>query len=53
MVDRPSTRLDYKTENCLVNCVERFLDTSNYIINRMERSAGLEAQMPTPELLRE
>jgi len=40
-MDRPSTRLDHKTEMCLLNCVERFLDTSNYIINRMERSSDL------------
>lgn len=46
MVDKPSTRLDSRTQTCLTNCVERFLDTSNFIINRMERVSG--ASMPAP-----
>lgn len=33
----PGPRLDKKTEACLTNCVERFLDTSNYIVNRLEK----------------
>ena len=33
----PGTRLDRKTESCLVNCVERFIDTSNFIVNRLEK----------------
>ncbi|XP_037083240.1 mitochondrial import inner membrane translocase subunit Tim8 A-like [Pollicipes pollicipes] len=54
MVDRPSTRLDNKTETCLVNCVDRFLDASNYIINRMEKTAGLELAAPaTPDFMRD
>ena len=49
MVDKPSTRLDYRTQACLTNCVERFLDTSNFIINRMERVSNLgPASMPSP-----
>ncbi|XP_076301139.1 mitochondrial import inner membrane translocase subunit Tim8 A-like [Lasioglossum baleicum] len=36
-VDTPSARLGAKTENCLVTCVERFIDTTNFITNRLER----------------
>ncbi|GFS17657.1 mitochondrial import inner membrane translocase subunit Tim8 A [Elysia marginata] len=32
----PSTKLDSKTENCIKNCVDRFLDTSNFVVNRLE-----------------
>ena len=28
-------RLDGKSETCLANCVERFIDSSNYIINKL------------------
>ena len=30
-----SSRLDGKSETCLMNCVERFIDSSNYIINKL------------------
>ena len=30
-----STRLDGKSETCLANCVERFIDSSNFIINKL------------------
>ena len=33
----PSQKLERKTESCLLNCVERFLDTSNYVVNRLEK----------------
>ncbi|XP_033218502.1 mitochondrial import inner membrane translocase subunit Tim8 [Belonocnema kinseyi] len=33
-VDRPSTKLDGKTEKCLKNCVDRFIDVSLFITNR-------------------
>lgn len=33
---RLGTRLESKTESCLVNCVERFIDTTNFIVNRLE-----------------
>ncbi|XP_031836157.1 mitochondrial import inner membrane translocase subunit Tim8 A-like [Nomia melanderi] len=36
-VDEPSPRLSAKIEKCLVNCVERFIDTTNFITNRLER----------------
>ena len=35
-VDKPGPRLDPKTETCLKNCVERFLDTTNFIVNRLD-----------------
>lgn len=33
-IDSPSNKLDSKTETCLTNCVERFIDTSLLITNR-------------------
>ncbi|XP_024890092.1 mitochondrial import inner membrane translocase subunit Tim8 A-like [Temnothorax curvispinosus] len=38
-MDKPSLRLEPKVHKCLVNCVERFIDTTNYITNRLERVA--------------
>ena len=34
-VDKISNRMDRKTETCLTNCVERFLDTTHFVINRL------------------
>ncbi|KAL6264821.1 hypothetical protein P5V15_004916 [Pogonomyrmex californicus] len=39
-MDKPSLRLETKVHKCLVNCVERFIDTTNYIANRIERVAS-------------
>ena len=36
-MDKTGTTMDGRTERCLVNCVERFLDTTNFIINRLEK----------------
>ncbi|XP_022902665.1 mitochondrial import inner membrane translocase subunit Tim8 [Onthophagus taurus] len=33
-VDKPSNKLDSKTETCLTNCVDRFIDVSLLITNR-------------------
>lgn len=33
-IDKPGNKLDSKTEMCLSNCVERFIDTSLLITNR-------------------
>lgn len=33
-VDSPGSKLDYRTETCLQNCVERFIDTTLAITNR-------------------
>jgi len=32
----PSTRFSRSEESCLVNCVERFLDTSLFMVKRVE-----------------
>ncbi|ESP02737.1 hypothetical protein LOTGIDRAFT_60038, partial [Lottia gigantea] len=34
-IDKPGQRLDSRSESCLKNCVDRFIDTSNFIVNRM------------------
>lgn len=36
-MDKMGTTMDGRTERCLVNCVERFLDTTNFIVNRLEK----------------
>ncbi|KAM3874794.1 mitochondrial import inner membrane translocase subunit Tim8 B [Diretmus argenteus] len=33
-VDSPGSKLDTRTETCLVNCVERFIDTTLTITGR-------------------
>ncbi|XP_068180997.1 mitochondrial import inner membrane translocase subunit Tim8 A [Antennarius striatus] len=35
-MDKPGPKLDAKTQNCFSNCVERFIDTSQFILNRIE-----------------
>lgn len=37
-MEKPSSRLDSKTESCLANCVDRFIDTSNFVVNRLEKT---------------
>ena len=37
-MEKPSSRLDSKTENCVSNCVNRFIDTSNFVVNRLEKT---------------
>ncbi|CAF1194859.1 unnamed protein product [Rotaria sp. Silwood1] len=32
-----SSRLDDRSEKCLADCVERFLDSSNYIMNKISQ----------------
>uniref|UniRef100_A0A0K8TQU0 Mitochondrial import inner membrane translocase subunit n=1 Tax=Tabanus bromius TaxID=304241 RepID=A0A0K8TQU0_TABBR len=43
-VDKPGNKLDSKTETCLSNCVDRFIDTSLLITNRfaqlLQKSSG-------------
>lgn len=45
-VDKPSSKLDGKTETCLTNCVDRFIDVSLLITNRfaqlLQKSGGLQ-----------
>lgn len=35
--DKPGNKLDSRTETCLRNCVERFIDTSHHIVKRLEK----------------
>ncbi|XP_026186833.1 mitochondrial import inner membrane translocase subunit Tim8 A [Mastacembelus armatus] len=37
-MDKPGPKLDSRTESCFVNCVERFIDTSQFILNRLEQT---------------
>jgi len=34
--DKLGAKLDGKAETCLTNCVNRFIDASNFIVNRLE-----------------
>ncbi|XP_033993713.1 mitochondrial import inner membrane translocase subunit Tim8 A [Trematomus bernacchii] len=43
-MDKPGPKLDSRTEMCFVNCVERFIDTSNFILNRLEQSKGFKSE---------
>lgn len=36
-MDKPGPKLDSRAEVCLVNCIERFIDTSQFIVNRLEQ----------------
>ncbi|KAK6641247.1 Mitochondrial import inner membrane translocase subunit Tim8 A [Polyplax serrata] len=36
-----NAKLDGKTEGCLTNCVERFIDTTNFIVNRLEKTQSI------------
>ena len=33
----PGSIMTRKTEQCFENCVDRFLDTSNFVVNRLEK----------------
>jgi import inner membrane translocase subunit TIM8 len=45
-----SSRLDGRSETCLANCVERFIDSSNYIINKLgQEGASAVASMKSSE----
>ncbi len=37
-VDKPGQKLDSRTETCMANCVDRFIDTTNYVVNRLDTS---------------
>ncbi len=37
-VDKPGKNLDGKTEACLQNCVERFIDTTLFIAERFQKN---------------
>ena len=44
MTGTPGQKLDRKTESCFCNCVDRFLDTSNFVVNRMEKEGEMHFQ---------
>ncbi|KAF7707210.1 mitochondrial import inner membrane translocase subunit Tim8 A [Silurus meridionalis] len=37
-MDKPGPKLDSRTEVCFINCVERFIDTSQFVLNRLEQT---------------
>lgn len=39
-VEKPGSKMESKTESCLMNCVERFIDTTNFVVNRLSESRG-------------
>nr|XP_006137506.1 mitochondrial import inner membrane translocase subunit Tim8 A [Pelodiscus sinensis] len=48
-MDKPGPKLDSRAETCFVNCVERFIDTSQFILNRLEQTQ--KAKSPFSESL--
>lgn len=36
-LEKPRDKLDSRTETCMTNCVERFIDTSLSIANRFQK----------------
>ena len=36
-VEKVASKQDSRTETCIVNCVERFLDTSSFVANRFNQ----------------
>jgi len=36
VTDRPGQKLGGSTESCIVNCVERFVDTANFVVNKLQ-----------------
>ncbi|XP_060556606.1 mitochondrial import inner membrane translocase subunit Tim8 B-like [Ruditapes philippinarum] len=47
-VGYPSNKLDSKTENCVRDCVFRYIDSSNYVANRLRLTAERVSQTPQP-----
>uniref|UniRef100_A0A2I2YTP5 Mitochondrial import inner membrane translocase subunit n=1 Tax=Gorilla gorilla gorilla TaxID=9595 RepID=A0A2I2YTP5_GORGO len=37
-MDKPGPKLDSRAEACFVNCIERFIDTSQFILNRLQQT---------------
>ncbi|OWR45485.1 putative Mitochondrial import inner membrane translocase subunit Tim8 A [Danaus plexippus plexippus] len=42
----PSNRLDSKTEVCITNCVERFLDATTFITRRLMNTTKYRSESP-------
>ncbi|CAK1593841.1 unnamed protein product [Parnassius mnemosyne] len=43
---RPSNRLDSKTETCITNCVERFIDATTFITKRLMNTTKYRSDAP-------
>ena len=39
-IDRPGPKMDGKSENCLKNCVQRFLDANISVTQKLESKAS-------------
>uniref|UniRef100_A0A2R9A752 Mitochondrial import inner membrane translocase subunit n=1 Tax=Pan paniscus TaxID=9597 RepID=A0A2R9A752_PANPA len=37
-MDKPGPKLDSRAEACFVNCIECFIDTSQFILNRLQQT---------------
>ncbi|XP_022325196.2 mitochondrial import inner membrane translocase subunit Tim8 A-like [Crassostrea virginica] len=38
-ITAPGNKLGSSVEQCIKNCVDRFIDTTNFVANRIQRSA--------------
>ena len=50
MTGTPGQKLGSKTEHCIQNCVNRFLDSANYVANRINTLASQQASASSTEL---
>lgn len=39
-IDKTGAKLESRQQSCLSNCVERFIDTSNFILNRLSQKGS-------------
>ena len=39
MPDKMSGKMDYKVEQCIGNCVERFIDVTNFVVSRLKNKS--------------
>ncbi|KAM5326954.1 mitochondrial import inner membrane translocase subunit Tim8 A-like [Glossophaga mutica] len=45
-MDKPGPKMDSRAEACFVNCVDRFIDTSKFILSRLEQTQKPSAVFP-------
>ncbi|CAF4842189.1 unnamed protein product [Pieris macdunnoughi] len=43
---KPLNRLDYRTEVCIMNCVERFIDATTFITKRLMNTTKYRSDSP-------
>lgn len=43
---KPYSKLDSKTENCIMNCVERFIDATTFITKRLMNTTKYRSETP-------